>query len=67
MQPSTPAGEPVVRIGDDDLIVADPGRNHSQQDGPARADPATDAGANRPRRAGHGRRLPGRFTGHHGV
>jgi len=66
MHPRTPATEPVVRIGHGERCVAGPHRDHSQEDGPARTNPAPDAGAYRPLRGPVlRRRLPGRLTGHH--
>jgi hypothetical protein len=54
-----------MRVRHGDLTVAALDRDHSQQDGPARTNPAPDARADRPlARAWRGRRLPGRLTGH---
>jgi hypothetical protein len=64
VQPRTPPPEPVARVRNGDMTVAALDRDHSQQDGPARADPAADARADRPLRGRSGRRLPGRLTGH---
>jgi hypothetical protein len=54
----------VARIGYGDLSITDPHRDHSQEDGPMRTDPAPDAGSHGPLQGlVLGRRLPGRLTG----
>ena len=64
MHPRSPAREPVARVGLGDLTVTDPHRDHSQEDGPMRTDPAPDARSHRPLEGlVLGRRLPGRLTG----